>query len=114
MSAVKDCFRVTDELYRIVQNPLEDRERMVSAIEELLDKRQALLAEIRPPFDEAERRLGQEMIRRNAVINASLSKIKEDIQKDLKGVSKKKGSMNKYTRPFASVRTDGVFYDKKN
>ncbi|KAB7706503.1 flagellar protein FliT [Bacillus aerolatus] len=114
MSAVKACYEVTEKLFQLVIHPPADRDEAVAAIEELLEKRQALLAGIQPPFKEEEQRLGREMVERNAVIDSQLRKLKEAIQKDMQGLTKKKDSVNKYVNPYASMQLDGVFYDKKN
>jgi flagellar protein FliT len=114
MSAVNACFAVTDRIYQLIKKPGGDRDEFVACIDQLLDQRQALLTEIHPPFTPEEQQLGQEMIRRNAVIDAYFKKIKEDIQKDMQGLSKKKESVDKYVNPYASVGTGSMFYDKKN
>ncbi|MFK2825494.1 flagellar protein FliT [Bacillus sp. B190/17] len=114
MSTVKACFDLTAKLFGLVNDPSADRDQTIAAIEELLEKRQELLISIKPPFTEEEQLIGREILKRNAVIEIRLKKIKEEIQKDMKSLTKKKDSVDKYVNPYASVQLDGVFYDKKN
>ncbi|HEY9577045.1 MAG TPA: flagellar protein FliT [Pseudobacillus sp.] len=114
MSAVKACFDITEKLFQLVGRQSADRDQIVAAIESLLEKREELLVDIQAPFTEEEQRLGQEMIKRNKVIDMELKKLKENIQKDMQSLTKKRDSVDKYVNPYASVQMDGVFYDKKN
>ena len=76
--------------------------------------REKLLTDVKGPYTEEEKQLGQEIIKRNAVINLKLRSLKEAIQKDMTSLTKKKDSVDKYVNPYASMQVDGVFYDKKN
>ncbi|KZO00201.1 flagellar protein FliT [Pseudobacillus badius] len=114
MSAVKDCFEMTEKLYQLVNRQPEDRDQTVAAIETLLEMREKLLTDVKGPYTEEEKQLGQEIIKRNAVINLKLRSLKEAIQKDMTSLTKKKDSVDKYVNPYASMQVDGVFYDKKN
>ncbi|OZI12744.1 flagellar protein FliT [Bacillaceae bacterium SAS-127] len=114
MSIVQAIYDVTEELYQLANQPLEDRDQLVERVEGLLDQRQVLLDQLQPPFSEEEQQLGKQIIQRNVIIDAYLQKKKMDIQKDMNGLAKKKNSVGKYTNPYASTQTDGVFYDKKN
>ncbi|MGM7634533.1 flagellar protein FliT [Bacillus sp. Hm123] len=114
MSAVQACYKITEELFQLVQPPDEDRDGLVEAIEKLLEQRQSLLANIRAPFSAEEEELGKQIIEKNAIIDTRLKKLKEEIQKDMQQLSKKKSSANKYVNPYASLGVNAAFYDKKN
>lgn len=114
MSAVKACFKVTEKLFQLVSRPLADRDQTVAAIEALLKEREELLSGLKAPFTEEEQQLGWEMVKRNKIIDAGLKKLKEEIQRDMQGLTKKRDSVDKYVNPYASMQLDGVFYDKKN
>ncbi|KMY55469.1 hypothetical protein AC623_17245 [Bacillus sp. FJAT-27231] len=114
MSAVKACFDVTDKLFQLLHRQSADRDQMITAIETLLEQRETLLADVKAPFTEEEQKLGQEIIKRNAVIDMELKKLKATIQKDMQSLTKKKDSVDKYVNPYASMQMDGVFYDRKN
>ncbi|WP_203363254.1 flagellar protein FliT [Bacillus sp. REN10] len=114
MSTVQAMYDVTEQLYQLVDKPLADRDELIARVEELLQQRQVLLSRLQPPFNEVEQQLGQQIVQWNVTIDAFLNKLQEDIQKDMNGLKKKKHSMGKYTNPYASTQTDGVFYDKKN
>lgn len=114
--AVRECARLTKELYELVSRPVkqEDRDRVIAEIGRLLDARGRLLPEITPPFSEEECKLGKEMNRLNEKINAGLEKIKAGVAEDIRRVKKTKIHAAKYTNPYESLQTDGIFYDKRN
>ncbi|KKB41310.1 flagellar protein FliT [Bacillus thermotolerans] len=114
MPNVKACYDVTEKLYELLMNPVSGRDQMVEAISELLDRREALLKSLAPPFTEEERQLGREMMARQKIIDDKLFKLKADIQRDMQQLRRKKQSANKYTNPYSALQVDGVFYDKKN
>lgn len=114
--AVRECARLTKELYELLSRPVQqkDRERLIAEIDRLLAERGRLLPEIIPPFNEEELTLGMEMVRLNEKIAAGLEKIKAGIEGDIRRVKKTKTHAVKYTNPYESLQTDGIFYDKKN
>lgn len=114
MSAVQQCYKITEKLFQLMQQSNEDRDQLVEAIEQLLNQRQELLSSIRPPFSAEEEALGKRIVEKNFVIDTELKKLREEIQKDRQQLSKKKSSASKYVNPYASMNIDGVFYDKKN
>lgn len=115
MTLVKDCYELTQHLFKAVQAvTTESRDKAIKEIEELLAKREALLPLIKPPFSTEDKKHGQEMISMNREIDAKLSLIRNHIERDINGLKKKKTSMNKYTNPYESVNFDGMFYDKRN
>lgn len=115
MTLVKECYEITQQLFKAVQAvTTENRDEAIKEIEELLAKREAFLSSIKPPFSAEDKKLGQKMISMNREIDAKLKLIQNFVQRDINGLKKKKTSMNKYTNPYESVNFDGMFYDKRN
>lgn len=116
MGAVLECARLTKQLYDLVHNSDEkkDRDRLIQQIDRLLDQREQLLPEIAPPFSEKEKKLGRAIMQMNQTIDVKLQKIKSQIEQDIVDAKKTKTSVQKYVNPYESLQTDGVYYDKKN
>lgn len=114
MSAVQKCFSLTEKLITSVQKVNEqNREESITMIEELLDEREQLLRMIKPPFSKEEQIIGEKIVLMNDTLQNLLNIQKQNIQKDINSLSKKKTSMNKYINPYQNMQTDGYFYDKR-
>lgn len=115
MSAVKTLYLASKELYDLLQESSKNdhRETIISKIEELLESRQKLINQVKPPYTSDEKLLGAEVVKLNKVIDEKLALMKEDIQLDINQLKKTKTSTNKYTNPYESVSLDGVFFDKR-
>ncbi|PRS37738.1 hypothetical protein C6W19_10310 [Bacillus sp. RJGP41] len=61
-----------------------------------------------------EQQLGRSVLLLNQRVNHLLKLQKQEIQRDIQEMNKKKKSSNKYTNPYESLSVDGVFYDKRN
>jgi flagellar protein FliT len=114
MTAIQRCYDLTNDLLQVVRSITEEnRDNVISQIEGLLEKRQAILDKIKPPFSSEEKALGKEMIQINLTLDKKLSLISSEIKRNMNGLNKKKVSAKKYTNPYESVNFDGMFYDKK-
>ncbi|MFD1779982.1 flagellar protein FliT [Fredinandcohnia salidurans] len=115
MSALDSLFKATEELLAIVSQPIqkEMREEVIERINSLLVSRDTLITEIKPPFTEDESKIGAEIVRMNKIIDAKLAELKVEIQMDLAQLKKSKTSSIKYTNPYQSGPSDGMFFDKK-
>lgn len=116
MSVVTALFQMTKELRDVVCAPVpaEKREETITAIERLLEQREELLRELRPPFSEEEKRLGRQIVLWNQEIEQQLRELKQQIQRDLTMMRQKKIANNHYINPYEQpLAMDGMFYDKK-
>jgi flagellar protein FliT len=50
----------------------------------------------------------------NQQVDRLLMLQKQEIQRDIQEINKKKQSSNKYTNPYENLSIDGMFYDKRN
>lgn len=115
MSALTQFHVVTSKLIEILEKSADiDRDEKISLVEGLLGKREALVAEIVAPYTEEEKLLGAKIVELNKSLTRLLSMEKVLIQKDIKDLTHKKESNNKYANPYQNLSTDGMFYDKKN
>jgi flagellar protein FliT len=116
MSVAEECHRKTKELYDFVQGASfidSNRDEVMERLDQLLDERQLLLDQFKPPFSDNEKKMGLEILEWNRVIESKLTSFQQMIQRDINGLSKKKSSVNKYLNPYESMQHDGMFYDKK-
>jgi flagellar protein FliT len=114
MSSVRLCHSVTKQLHSTVDGINgENREDVIGKIEKLLEERQILLENIRPPFTDQEQALGQQMMVWNQEIDRNLILLRTEIKRDMNGLTKKKTTAQKYTNPYENMQHDGMFYDKK-
>ncbi|MEW4221536.1 flagellar protein FliT [Rossellomorea marisflavi] len=113
MSSVLLCHAITKQMKDLLEGK-EDRDFKIESIEDLLEKREQLLSSILPPFNLEEQRLGEEMVLWNIQIDHKLLLLKVDVKRDMNGLTKTKTSVQRYTNPYESLQTDGMFYDKRN
>jgi flagellar protein FliT len=116
MTPVQNCFELTKELLGILttlNSSEEDRDRTIERIDNFINRRERLLKDIQPPFSEEEKKLGQQIVKMNKVIDHRLSVLREEIKRDMNGINKKKTNVKKYANPYESLQQDGVYYDKK-
>jgi len=114
MTPVHDCHKMTKRLLDLLEAANEDRDSQIEEVEELLDRRGEVLPGIQPPFTEEEQTLGREINLMNVEIEGHLQQLSRAVKEDLREVSIKKQTMDKYSNPYESLQTDGVFYDKRN
>ena len=111
---MKDFFDTTVELMELLEKEKQiDRDEKIEKIEELLEKREGFMAGIKPPFSQVEQQYLQQLIDLNKKLNQLLEGEKNAIQKDINHLNKQKQSSEKYTNPYESLATDGIFYDKR-
>ena len=114
MNPVKEFYELTIQIIELMENSGEqDRDSKIEKIEGMLQKREALMVEIKPPFSSEENELGKKIIELNKKLEGLMETEKVLIQKDIKDLNIKKQSNKKYTNPYQSLSTDGMFYDRK-
>jgi flagellar protein FliT len=110
---VQSFYEATLELISTLENTKLDRDAKISKVEAQLEKRQQAMADMAPPYSEAEKELGAKLNKLNEKATELMQREKLFIQKDIKDLTVKKESSNKYINPYQSMATDGMFYDKR-
>jgi flagellar protein FliT len=110
---VQSFYEATLELISTLENTKLERDAKISKVEALLEKRQQAMADMAPPYSEAEKELGAKLIKLNEKATELMRREKLFVQKDIKDLTVKKESSNKYINPYQSMATDGMFYDKR-
>lgn len=115
MDAVKMFHDLTEQLLVVLeQSSKEKREETIVQVNELLRQRDEVLANIAPPFSDDDALIGRSTVELNKKLAVLMKTEKNAIQRDLKQLSMKKESSDKYVNPYQDVMGDGMFYDKKN
>ncbi|MFE0504618.1 flagellar protein FliT [Peribacillus butanolivorans] len=106
---------LTVELLAVLEDrTIAERDDKIERVTQLIDQRDELLSQIKPPFTGEEQQLGRAIMLLNQQVDYLLKLQKQEIQRDIQEINKKKRSSNKYTNPYESLSVDGVFYDKRN
>lgn len=116
MGKVHILSEITNELYELIKQlpDQQSRDMAIEKITALLDRRDCLIQELKPPYQEDEMELGLKIVEKNLFIDQQLEKLKQHISQDIRELQKKKQSQKKYVNPYNSVSTiDGIFYDKR-
>lgn len=115
MNKVRQVFEDTVTLLELLENRSGvDREEKIKLIHEYLGKRETEIEGLCPPYSQEEMELGKLLVHLNTKLQTLLEREKLFIQQDMKNLYSKKESNRKYTNPYESLATDGVFYDKRN
>lgn len=91
----------------------EKRDETIARIEECLDVREKLQAEIVAPFTPEEEALGKELVALEADVQKKLALFSKRIRLDISEAQSKKDHMKNYVNPYSNVARDGTFYDTK-
>ncbi|WP_062354175.1 flagellar protein FliT [Bacillus kwashiorkori] len=114
MNPLKEFYLLTTRLVELLKAVSTDnREASIVEVEKLLNERELLLKQIKPPFSEGETELGRHLVILNKELDDLLQTVKASLQSDINILQKKKQSEKKYRNPYAALQTDGVFYDKR-
>ncbi|MBP3040207.1 flagellar protein FliT [Bacillaceae bacterium Marseille-Q3522] len=114
MPAVQDYYESTEQLIQLLETGSGlERDKKIAEIEKLLDKRQAYMTEIHPPYSEAEIEIGKKTLELENKLSQLLQREKTYIQKDIQMLHKKKDHNKKYVNPYQNLNSNGFFYDKR-
>ena len=115
MSALEKYYQVTMEAIEILSDRSwsNNRERVISNLDEIIEIRGMLQKEIQPPFTEEEKRLGRECVKLNEELSRLMAKRRAEVAQDIKMVREQKQHHHKYTNPYEAMVTDGIYYDKR-
>lgn len=115
VNAVQEVYDLTKKLFQLVENKdaIEERDHLIEKITSLLDEREQILHDVKPPFTDEERLKAAQIMKWNERVNSEFIKIKAEVQNDMAKLKQKKATTAKYTNPYQNVNIDGMFYDKR-
>lgn len=115
MNPIDEATNLTKAMIkRLQQAHGDDRDIIIEEIEVFLEKRAAILGEIKEPFSDYEEKAGKKLVEMNQQLDEILKNIRSTIQKDLNEVKNKRQTAERYANPYAATQHfDGYFYDKR-
>jgi flagellar protein FliT len=115
VNKVQIIYNYTTELLDLLENKTEmNRDGKIQLIHEFLEEREKEISGLSAPYTDQEIELGRLLVDLNEKLGILLEREKVLIQKDIKELHAKKESNQKYSNPYESFTTGGVFYDKRN
>lgn len=117
MASIKELFVATKQLFDHVEKPLpkEEREQYLEELEEILNRREQLIATFdgRQPETEDEKKMATLIVQWNKQMNTRLTTYLTMIKKDISSLKKQKDTGKRYENPYQHAPIDGAFIDKK-
>lgn len=114
MTIVQELYEKTLSLRDLIGTYTDqNRDQTIEQVQQLLNKRDELIANLPREYTEEEKRLGSFIVSTNSTINSGLELILKDIKEDHLIIKKKKQTSNRYRNPYRGMSRDGMFLDKK-
>ncbi len=117
MNRLTELHQITKELAKIFSEEItgKNREQTIERIDQLIAKRSDYLKQVTPPYSEAEKKLGKEIVRLNQYIEQEMQILFHDLKKEMHQLQKQKKSNESYIHPYKNLQSlDGRFLDSKN
>ena len=111
-----------DKYYQLTMDAIEflsdlswenDREQIISRLDDIIGIREMLQKDIHLPFTEEEKRLGKECVKLNEELAKLMVKRRAEVAQSIKLVREQKQHNYKYANPYEAMVTDGIYYDKR-
>lgn len=112
MGSTSALFKETKAIMEVMECE-RDRDFQIQAIEEFLDKREALIDELKMPLSQKEQEQMQQLLVWNSDLLTLFINLKNSIMKDMGQVKLKRATTNRYMNPYAQSQVDGRYYDKR-
>lgn len=117
MATVKELYYSTKKLYDLLQSgfpeEVDARDNFIQTISDLLDERQKYMENFpHKELNEAEQKVGNEIIKMTNYINSQLESIKKMIGTDITMLKRKRQFGKKYENPYEGP-VASYFFDQK-
>ncbi|MDF2946852.1 MAG: flagellar FliT family protein [Bacillales bacterium] len=115
MNILEEIFSITHQIEKILESnhSKEDREDLISQVDNLLDGRQHLLEKgYSENLTIAKEKLEELNILNTKIID-KLNTLKFEVQSDINAINQQKQTRNAYVNPYQNISFDGMYYDKK-
>lgn len=116
LEKLKNVLHVTKSLEKLLNQKItpNNREQIVSQINDLVEKRGKLLQQITPPFSIEEQQLGKKVLELNNFIQKQMDHLFTELKEEMKQINRRKKSNQSYENPYKSIQSvDGMFLDQK-
>ncbi|UFT98539.1 hypothetical protein KO561_15245 [Radiobacillus kanasensis] len=116
MNQLEHLLDLTKTLHEAVSKSVngDQREGLIGTITELIDKREVIIQNVKPPFTNEESKMGKKLVEIDKEIEAKLQSIFYQVKSDISTLKEKKKSNTKYTNPYKQLSNhDGMFMDHR-
>ena len=116
MNRAEPVYELTMQMKQLLNQEItgKTRESIIEQLTALITQRGIAMKALNPPYTEAEKQLGKELMQVNEEIQSKMQMLFLDLKKEMKQVKMQKKSNQSYTNPYKNVQTmDGMFMDSK-
>lgn len=117
MNRLDSLYNTTNEIIKTLNKTytdVDDRTKIISEVNELLEQRDVILEGIKPPYTEEEESVGKEVVMMDLKIKEKMEDLYKSVQTDLRKLKQKKDSNKRYMNPYQGMKTvDGMYMDDK-
>ncbi|XYY59613.1 flagella biosynthesis regulatory protein FliT [Bacillus velezensis] len=111
-SNVFSLYNETKNMYAALKDAPES-DGLISGVTAFTEKREEMLAGIKPPFSEEEKTALQQVAAMDRLITGEVKRIQDGIRNEIKTLKKKRIYHNTYFNPYHQTTSDGRYYDKR-
>lgn len=116
MSQLEMLYKLTSELHLLLNEEVtnQNRETVITKINELIEQREQAIKQVKPPFTQSENEIGKKVISMNKEIEIKLENIFSQLKQEMKQIQKQKKTNRSYINPYGPIKTiDGMYVDSK-
>lgn len=116
MTRLDELYKLTVELHDILQTEVtnQNREEIISKVNDLINKREQVIPFVKPPFSDDENKIGKEVIKLNQEIEIKLEQMFTQLKNEMRKIQQQKKSNRSYINPYGPIKTiDGMYVDSK-
>ncbi|KXZ17201.1 flagellar assembly protein FliT [Bacillus nakamurai] len=111
-NSIFSLYNETKDMYSALKGAPES-DSLVESITAFTEKREGMLASIRPPFSAEEKAMLQQVAAWDRLITDEVKRVQEIVRNEIKMLKKKRVYHNTYFNPYHQTTSDGRYYDKR-
>src|SRR5690625_48633 len=112
---LQNIYDITTNMLKLL-NSLDNnnREYIIQEITELIEKRDLMVKEVKPPYSDEELIIGKRVTKLNNTIQAKMDTLFNQVKQDIIQLKQNKSSNLSYINPYGQIKTtDGLYLDSK-
>ncbi|WP_019377748.1 flagellar protein FliT [Virgibacillus halodenitrificans] len=116
MNRLEVLFEQTEQLQDVLnqERNYKNRAEIIEQVNQLIEKRDESLTDIKPPYTKEEELLGKKLVQLNTEIEQLMQEIFTELKAEIQQVKKQKRTNRKYINPYEKVNSsDAMFLDSK-
>lgn len=117
MGRLEELLEMTTEMVDVLEQYEKqsiDRSTTIEKMTTLIERRDEIMNELKPPYTDEEMEIGKKVIELNEQITEKMEHIYKLVKEDMSKVKKKKAYNPSYINPYGNLRTtDGLYIDSK-